>query len=375
MYWEYIDWYDTGYSSFTEINHLIDFSYQLDGLDDGIGEVVKISNVGTGGWLLLEKIDDQAGVDYTVNYKTIGRQNGTIKFKSTLYDTDGSADGFDIISFDTKFFDSLPTTETRIVLTAIKNDIFINDLAIEYNKLFFASIRYVLSEQNYVDWVFKTSFIKAKHNVGELREDITFNNDNLPSYQSYIDEVKPFKTKLREYVSSYEKTDKSQSRITDFDLPPSYNEDTQNIEPLPVKIQNGKLTGTGSIISYPEKNWLDNVGFIVKEIQIADAGTSYQGPPKITLSGGGGSGATAITKVGTGGKITSVEVTNSGSGYLEAPIITIDGSVAQGGTPAKLSVIIGQSLPRNIYTKVKFDRTTGLYFICLLYTSPSPRDS
>ena len=80
LYWEYIDWYDTGYSSFTEINHLIDFSYQLDGLDDGIGEVVKISNVGTGGWLLLEKIDDQTGVDYTVNYKTIGRQNGTIKF-------------------------------------------------------------------------------------------------------------------------------------------------------------------------------------------------------------------------------------------------------------------------------------------------------
>tara|TARA_B100002019_G_scaffold85266_1_gene73780 strand:- start:11138 stop:26881 length:15744 start_codon:yes stop_codon:yes gene_type:complete len=369
LYWEYIDWYDIGYSSFTEINHLIDFSYQLDGLDDGIGEIVKISNVGTGGWLLLEKIDDQTGVDYTVNYKTIGRQNGTIKFKSTLYDTDGSADGFDIISFDTKFFDSLPTSETRIVLNAIKNDIFVNDLAIEYNKLFFASIRYVLSEQSYVDWVFKTSFIKAKHNVGELREDITFNNDNLPSYQSYIDEVKPFKTKLREYVSSYEKVDNSQSRISDFDLPPSYNEDTKNIEPLPVKIQNAKLTGTGSIGAYPEKSWLDNVGFIVKEIQIADSGSGYQGPPKITLSGGGGSGATAITKVGTGGKITAVEVTNSGSGYLEAPTITIDGSVAQGGTPAKLSVIIGQSLPRNIYTKVKFDRTTGLYLITNLSDS------
>ena len=62
----------------------------------------------------------------------------------------------------------------------------IDELAIEYNKLFFSSIRYVLSEQNYVDWLFKTSFIKAKHNVGELREDITFNNDNLPSYEEYV---------------------------------------------------------------------------------------------------------------------------------------------------------------------------------------------
>ena len=76
-----------------------------------------------------------------------------------------SFDGFDEISFDTKFYDSLPTTETRIIATAIKNDLFTETLEVEYNKLFFASIRYVLSEQLYVDWLFKTSFIKAKHNV------------------------------------------------------------------------------------------------------------------------------------------------------------------------------------------------------------------
>ena len=99
-------------------------------------------------------------------------------------------DGFDEISFDTKFYDSLPTTETRIIATAIKNDLFTETLEVEYNKLFFASIRYVLSEQLYVDWLFKTSFIKAKHNVGELRKDITFNNDNLISHlKDYINEA------------------------------------------------------------------------------------------------------------------------------------------------------------------------------------------
>ena len=147
-----------------------------------------------GGWLLLRKIDNQSNVDYTVNYQTIGRQNGTIYFKKSLYNTTVSFDGFDEISFDTKFYDSLPTTETPIIATAIKNDLFTETLEVEYNKLFFASIRYVLSEQLYVDWLFKTSFIKAKHNVGELRKDITFNNDNLPSYQEYINEVNP-KTK------------------------------------------------------------------------------------------------------------------------------------------------------------------------------------
>ena len=69
-----------------------------------------------------------------------------------------------------------------------------------------------------VDWAFKTSFVKAQHNVGQLREDITFNNDNLPSYEDYLEEVKPFKTKLREYLSNYERLEPTNSVITDFDL-------------------------------------------------------------------------------------------------------------------------------------------------------------
>ena len=81
-YWQYIDWYETGYNNFTPINYTISSSYELYGLGDKIGDVVKINNVGTGGWLLLEKEDDQDTEDYTINYKTIGRQNGTIEFKN-----------------------------------------------------------------------------------------------------------------------------------------------------------------------------------------------------------------------------------------------------------------------------------------------------
>ena len=71
-YWNYIDWYETGYNQFTSINFNIDNSYQLYGLGDNIGDIVKINNVGSGGWLLLQKEDDQDTEDYTINYKTIG---------------------------------------------------------------------------------------------------------------------------------------------------------------------------------------------------------------------------------------------------------------------------------------------------------------
>ena len=85
LYWKYIDWYKTNYNQFTPIDYAVSSSYQLSGLQDEIGNVVKIENVGTGGWLLLQKTGDTLSSDYTVNYDTIGRQNGTIEFKNSLY--------------------------------------------------------------------------------------------------------------------------------------------------------------------------------------------------------------------------------------------------------------------------------------------------
>jgi len=55
-YWDYVDWYDTGYNEYTKIDYLIDEAYELQSLDDQLGDVVKIANIGIGGWLLLEKI-------------------------------------------------------------------------------------------------------------------------------------------------------------------------------------------------------------------------------------------------------------------------------------------------------------------------------
>ena len=359
-YWSYIDWYADGFNQFTDIDYVIDFSFQLQGLQDDIGDIVKIRNVGSGGWLLLEKVDSQIGVDYTVNYNTIGRENGTIKFDDSLFDIEKNLAGYDTTTFDSLVFDGQPSRELRIILETIRDELFVDDLAIEYNNLFFASIRYVFSEQNYVDWAFKTSFIKAQHNVGELEQKINFQNDNLPSYEEYIKEVKPFKTKIREYLSSYEKLDNSQSMTTDFDLPPAYLEATDTIRAKDIKvIDNSIIANQSDISTYPNRHWADNVGYKVLNIEVSDPGQGYVTAPVITVTGGGGSGATAKASVGRNGTITSIEVINSGTGYLSAPDIRIDGTVSDGGKEASAVAIIGDSPVRSMRTVVKFDRVSG----------------
>ena len=182
-YWNYVDWYAPGYSDLTSIDYLVDDFYQLNIIQDTLGSIVKINNVGSGGWILLERVVNTDVADYTIAYKTVGRENGTINFSSRLYTDEGG------------------DVELRKILEAIKNNILVDDLTIGYNNLFFASLRYVFSEQNYVDWAFKTSFIKAKHNVGELVQKTTYQNDNLPSFEEYVNEVKPYKPKIRKYLS------------------------------------------------------------------------------------------------------------------------------------------------------------------------------
>ena len=364
-FWEYLDWYETGYNEFTEVDHVIDQSFQLQSLNDEIGDIVKILNVGTGGWLLLEKEDQQETVDYTVNYKTIGKQRGTIQFKSDVYNLQGSQVGFDSQSYDTKFFDSQPVAEVRIILETLRDKIFTDDLEVEYNKLFFASLRYVFTEQGYVDWAFKTSFVKAKHNVGELKEKITFQNDNLESYEEYLREVKPYKTKLREYLSTYDKMENSSSNVTDFDLPPAYDSAKDTIAPVLVKVINGVLVGD-TINSYPNKYWLENAAYQITSIDISDAGQGYITAPVVEIISESGSGATALASLGPNGTIASVTVTNPGSGYLTLPRVQLNGSTRDGGRPAVVAAQIGNSLVRNIHSVVKFDRVSGSFLITQL---------
>ena len=111
---------------------------------------------------------------------------------NSLYDVTNENIAYDGASFDKIFYDTEPVEEFRVLIDAIKNDIFIDELAGKWNELFFASIRYVFAEQPNVDWVFKTSFIKAKHNIGELKQKTNFQNDNLSSYENFVEEVKPY---------------------------------------------------------------------------------------------------------------------------------------------------------------------------------------
>jgi hypothetical protein len=291
----------------------------------------------------------------------VGRENGTIQFSSNLYNY--SAIGYDSVLFDSAQYDDLATIELKIIINTIKNKILIDEFKVEYLKLFFASLRYALHEQTFIDWAFKTSFVKATHNVGNLSQKVTYNNDNLENFEDYIKEVKPYKTQIREYVSSYTGIEYSQSSVTDFDLIPTINSKFE-VSPVTVTVSpTGKIeTSSPEITLYPWKHWYDHVGFTVQSIALVDGGSGYISNPVVRIEGGYGTGATAKAYI-SNGRVNRLVLISKGTGYLKAPTIIIDGGLSIDGVAARAAVVIESEVVRSNKISIKFDRISRTYVV------------
>jgi hypothetical protein len=352
-YWSKVDWWKEGYSSSDRIVKEINSVYQEPAISVQVGDIIQIKEYGSGGWAVFKKIDD-SGNTLLENYELVGRKNGTIQFSDLLYDTNTSGIGYDIVdSFDAGLYDKEVANELRNILKAVKEDIFVGDYAVEWNKLFFTCIRYVFTEQTYVDWAFKTSFLNATHDVGELRQRVNYKSDGLTYFLDYINEVKPYRTTVREYVSKYNKVDVSDTSVTDFDLPPAYSEIEGRITTVS---ENNEL-----IQSYPYKYWLDNKGYSITDIVVSATGSGYTSPPVVAIIGDG-TGAKAKAYI-SNGKVSGVLVTDPGSGYTKTPTVTLVGGNGSNTNKAKAVPILGSSKSRSFNLKMKFDRITkeGLY--------------
>ena len=352
-YWLRVDWWKEGYGITSRIVKEISNLYEEPTIFVEVGDLIRVKEYANGGWAVFEKIAND-GSTFSENYTMVGREKGTIEISSLFYENSITGVGYDNTqTFDTVSYDTENGAELRNVLTAVKENIFTNEYSPEWNNLFFTSVRYVFAEQQYVDWAFKTSFLNAIHNVGSLEQKTNYKNDNLSSFQDYIDEVKPYRTTVREYVSQYKNVDTMLSANTDFDLPPAYSKVDGKIVPI---TENSVLLN-----SYPWKWWYDNFSYTVTSIEVYDQGDGYITAPTVLIEGNG-TGAEAISYI-SNGKVVGIKVINSGSGYTTTPTVTLVGGNSSNELRAKAVAILGDTKVRTFNMSIKFDRISkeGLY--------------
>ena len=342
-YWQYKDWYAQGFDRTVKPTYTIETSAQLNDLTLRSQDLVKINNNGQGKWFMIQVFPNTV--------ITVGIQDGTIELKKNLYALEEFGLGFDADNFDTIRFDQNPGIETRQILQTLKDDIFIDQLDSKFLNLFFVFINYILDEQKYVDWLFKTSFINVLQKIQGLNQPAIYIKENQEFYKQYIEEVKPYKTTLREYVVDYQGYDNYNSYVSDFDVPPTYDSVLKT-----TRSPSGEFIQDARFLQQPEySNWLSNYAYSIASIDIIDGGSDYALPPIITITGSRNGNDAVARALITDGVLTKIVLLYPGSDYVTTPVITITGGNGSGAI-ARANLVNG--LVRNIKTTLVYDRYT-----------------
>ena len=351
LYWTTVDWVGTDYNSFKTISYTISDLSELGLLTDIVeGDYIKVKNIGDGKYAILQNVSSIG--NYIPSYNIVYRENGTIQLSDMLWDYSSGNYAYDTASIEETLYDQIPDQELYYILIALKNNIFINSLKVNWNLFFFTAVKYALTEQKLLDWAFKTSFINVLNNIGTLDQRPVYKLNNEEYFENYINEVKPYHTKIRSYTSIYDKLEQSNLYTTDFDLPSYYNTATDTISPV-------TSANTSTLSQYPWKSWADNYKLYVGAIEVGYSGSGYTQQPTVTITtaiGDTGSGATAEAYI-SNGAVYRVIVTNPGSGYIVPPIVTISDSDV-GNDTARVSVVMANDNVRKNIIGMKFDRTS-----------------
>jgi len=88
----------------------------------------------------------------------------------------------------------------------------------------------------------------------------------------------------------------------------------------------------------------------VTRIRVTDGGSGYTTPPTVLITGGSGSGATAVATISDDEEVvTSILLTDGGSGYFSPPSVIISGG---GGTGAEAVASLFSTLTRKSFMKI-----------------------
>ena len=289
-YWSYIDWYRPGYNSSIKPVAEVPTYSSLATISATTGASVKVTANAQGKFEIYLKTD--------LGFERVGLEDGTIAISAEIYDYALGRFGFDVEVFDAQYFDQEPVIETRKIIQAINEELFVDDLAIERNRSLTLMFDFILSEFAAPEWLVKTSLIDVDHRIRELLPFQNYSRDNQEFVIDYLQEVKPYHVQVREFNLTYFGDDLYQGDLTDFDVPAFYNTTLpvpQYTSPILLPYAHGTAQISNTLsdaestdqiwTEWPYSQWYENYLLSVETIVVTFNGTGYTTPPQVTIVG------------------------------------------------------------------------------------------
>lgn len=380
-YWSYVNWYRPGYNPSTKVIAEVPTYTALQTLTLPIGSSVKVTANAQGKFEIYLLTD--------IDWERVGLQDGTIEISAEIYNYQLGRFGFDVEVFDAQYFDQEPVIETRKIIQAINEELFVGDLLIERNRALTLMFNFVLSEFSAPEWLVKTSLIDVDHRIRNLEPFQNYRKDNQEFVLDYIQEVKPYHVQVREFNLRYDGLDNYAGDISDFDVPAYYNtslvvpqftspilniddpDDPRYEQPyLHASYQQFNTlsdTSPASLIwqAWPYNQWYNNYLLTLESITVVDNGQNYTEAPTVTIVGDAEVPATAQAFLNSQGRVAFITVIDQGSGYFATPTVVFSGG---NGTGARAYAVMNRvadmefqggrytGLTRSFRTVIKYDR-------------------
>jgi hypothetical protein len=291
LYWHYINWYQPGYNSSIQTVAQVQNSADLQTLSYStapIGSSVQVNRNGQGLYEIYLRT--------STGWDRVGLENGTIAFDEVLWNYALGPYGYDADTFDAQLFDQAPVTETRQIINAINQELFVDDLLIYRNRLLILMFKYIYSEFTAPNWLIKSSFIITDHQLQSLLPYQLYEPDDQTFVESYLTEVKPYHVQNLAFNLIYNGSDNYQGQLTDFDVPAYWNtnlEVPQFVSPVltpytasgsyPESFASDTAPNAAVWAETPWEYWFNNHTLSITGATVPAGGTGYTTAPAVTF--------------------------------------------------------------------------------------------
>lgn len=212
----FIDWYHEDYDEekVPSVNVTGRLSMILEILEDGdyvyVNEPPSIKpSKRNGGWTIYEYIEEDD------TFKKVAESGATFRF-----------------DVDSMVNNGIPLNEVdnlRHIITAVFEYFAVRPYHEIINDILFTMIRLVMADQPNNNWLFPSTYITIRQELTNLVQRLMFRKDKEQEIIDYINEAKPYHTKIREFEKINVLEDEQVNIwMTDFDKPP-YIDDFKNV--------------------------------------------------------------------------------------------------------------------------------------------------
>jgi hypothetical protein len=206
-------------------------------------------------------------------WTVVAQSKGTISLSSNFYEsgrvTYGLASPPTLINGLLPIIDRDGSWEIRVLVDILNAKVLSNA---QINEVFFSLVHFVHTQQNSVDWIFKTSFMTIGGFAIPLTQTGIVVEDPTADLVDYINEVKPYRVKIRDYSQQYSiGTDQANVTVTDFDLPVYLDPTFNTYLPIIGTVSDGTFT----LAQLPYPNQSGNKNFEIYSQNVAATLATY----------------------------------------------------------------------------------------------------